>query len=45
MPEKDLLLLYGKTLIDWKQYEVMRGMIIDENVLEKLDLDTHLYIE
>lgn len=36
--EKDLLLTYGELLIEWKQFDVIKGILYDEDVLEKLNI-------
>ena len=43
--QKDLLLTYGEILIEWKQFEVIKGILYDEDVLEKLNIDKPQYIE
>lgn len=31
--EKELLLTYGEILIEWKQFDVIKGILYDEDVL------------
>lgn len=42
--EKDLLLTYGEILIQWKQFDVIKGILYDEDVLEKLNIERDSYI-
>lgn len=39
MAERDLLLTYGEILIEWKQFDVIKGILYDEDVLEKLNIE------
>ena len=36
--ERDLLLTYAEMLIEWKQFDVIKGILYDEEVLEKLHI-------
>jgi len=42
--ERELLLTYGEVLIEWKQFEVIKGIIYDEEVLEKIDIEREGFI-
>jgi hypothetical protein len=39
-----LLLKYGEILIEWKQFEVIKGIIYDEDVLDKLKVGKEAYV-
>lgn len=43
--ERDLLLTYGEILIEWKQFDVIKGVLYDEDVLEKLNIERDPYVE
>jgi hypothetical protein len=43
--EKELLLTYGEILIEWKQFDVIKGILYDEDVLEKLHINKTEYID
>lgn len=43
--EKQLLLTYGEILIEWKQFDVIKGILYDEDVLEKLNINKAEYID
>jgi hypothetical protein len=45
VPEKELLLTYGETLIMWKQFDVIKGILYDEDVLEKLNVNKAEYVD
>jgi hypothetical protein len=42
--ERDLLLTYGEILIEWKQFDVIKGVLYDEDVLEKLNIERDPYV-
>lgn len=41
----DLLLTYGEILIEWKQFDVIKGILYDEDVVEKMNIKKTEYIE
>lgn len=43
--EKSLLLTYGELLIEWKQFDVIKGILYDEEVLPKLKVDKNEFIQ
>lgn len=43
--ERDLLLTYGEILIEWKQFDVIKGVLYDEDVLEKLNIERDPYVQ
>lgn len=43
--ERELLLCYFEGLIEWKQFEVIKGIIYDEEVLEKLEIPREGFID
>lgn len=43
--ERDLLLTYGEILIEWKQFDVIKGILYDQDVLEKLNINKAEYID
>lgn len=43
--EKHVLMIYGEMLIQWKQFDVVKGLIHDENIPDKLGFAGREYIE
>ena len=43
--EKELLLCYFEGLIEWKQFQVIKGIIYDEEVLEKLEIPRDEFVD
>lgn len=44
VPVKDFLLTYCEVLIEWKEFEVIKGIVYDEDVTEKLSIDKEDFI-
>lgn len=45
VPEKELLLTYGEILILWKQFDVIKSILYEEDVLQKLNIDKVEYVD
>lgn len=45
LDERQVLMLYGEMMIQWKQFDVVSGLIHDEGIPEKLGYANREYIE